>query len=86
MVSFTSVICEPATTMGPCCYKHISMPVSIITNSCTHSTIFVKNTLKAHVKFTPTCFGTQMEPSSGDQHLILAKVYIWFSGASLYSQ
>ena len=39
-----------------------------------------------HVKFTPTCFGTQMEPSSGGQHLILAKVYIWFNGASPYSQ
>ena len=60
--------------------------VSIITNSCTHSTIFIKNTLKAHVQFTPTCFGTQREPSSGDQHLILAKVHIWFNGASPYSQ
>ena len=35
--------------------------VSIITNSCTHSTIFIKNTLKAHVKFTPTPFRTQMD-------------------------
>ena len=61
-------------------------PVSIITNSCTHSKIFIKNTLKAHVKFTPTCFGTQMEPSSGGEQLILAKVYIWFNGASPYSQ
>ena len=26
--------------------------VSIITNSCTHSSIFIKNTLKVHVKFT----------------------------------
>jgi len=60
--------------------------VSIITNSCTHSTIFIKNTLKAHVKYTPTCFGTQMEPSSGGQHLILAKVYKWFNGASPYNQ
>ena len=34
--------------------------VSIITNSCTHSSIFIKNTLKVHVKFTPTCFGSQM--------------------------
>jgi len=62
------------------------MTVSIITNSCTHSKIFIKNTLKAHVKFTPTCFGTQREPSSGGQHLILTKVYIWFNGASQYSQ
>jgi len=36
--------------------------------------MFIKNTLKVHVKFTPTCFGTQTEPSSGGQHLILAKV------------
>ena len=50
-------------------------PVSIITNSCTPSSIFIKNTLKVHVKFTPTCFGSQMEPSSGGQQLILAKVY-----------
>ena len=61
-------------------------PVSIITNSCTHSSIFIKNTLKIHVKFTPTCFGSQMEPSSGGQQLILAKVYKWFNGASPYSQ
>ena len=60
--------------------------VSIITNSCTHSTIFIKNTLNAHVKFTPTCFGTQMEPSSGGQQLILAKVYLWFNGASPHRQ
>ena len=49
--------------------------VSIITNSRTHSSIFIKNTLNVHVKFTPTCFGSQMEPSSGGQQLILAKVY-----------
>ena len=60
--------------------------VSIITNSCTHSSIFIKNSLKVHVKFTPTCFGSQMEPSSGGQQLILAKVYKWFNGASQYSQ
>ena len=60
-------------------------PVSIITNSCTHSLIFIKNTLKVHVKFTPTCFGSQLEPSSGGQQLILAKVYKWFNGASPYS-
>ena len=58
----------------------------IITNSCTHSSIFIKNTSKVHVKFTPTCFGSQMEPSSAGQQLILAKVYKWFIGASLYSQ
>jgi hypothetical protein len=49
--------------------------VSIITNSCTHSSLFIKNTLKVHVKFTPTCFESQMEPSSGGQQLILAEVY-----------
>ena len=75
-----------------CIYKTTSYIyiyiVSIITNSCTHSTIFIKNKLKVHVKFTPTCFGTQMEPSSGGQHLILAKVYtyIWFNRASPYGQ
>ena len=52
------------------------IPVSIITNSSTHSKLLIKKTITAHVKFTPTCFGTQMEPSSGDQGLILAKVYI----------
>ena len=60
--------------------------VSIITRSCTHSSIFIKNTLKIHVNFTPTCFGSQMEPSSGGQQLILAKVYKWFNGANPYSQ
>ena len=60
--------------------------VSIITISCTHSSIFIKTTRKVHVKFTPTCFGSQMEPSSGGQQLILAKVYKWFNGASPYSQ
>ena len=48
--------------------------------------VFIKNTLKVHVKFTPTCFGSQMEPSSGGHQLILAKVYKWFNGASPYSQ
>ena len=67
-------------------FKKLVIAVSIITNSFIHSTIFIKNTLKAHVKFTPTCFGTQREPSSGGHHLILAKVYIWFNGASPYSQ
>ena len=67
-------------------YPNTNIFFLIITNSCTHSIIFIKNTMKAHVKFTSTCFGTQMEPSSGGQHLILAKVYIWFNGASLYSQ
>ena len=61
---------------SPC----IDMTSPIITNSCTHSLIFIKNTLKVHVKFTPTCFGSQMEPSSGGQQLILAKVYKWFNG------
>ena len=69
-----------------CLNRALILPVPIITNSCTHSTIFIKNTLKAHVKFTPTCFGSQMEPSSGGQHLILAKVYMCFNGASPYSQ
>ena len=64
----------------------IYISVSIITNSCTHSSIYIKNTLKVHVKFTPTCFGSQMEPSSGSQQLILAKVYKWFNGAGPYSQ
>ena len=59
------------------------MTSPIITNSCTHGIIFIKNTLKVHVQFTPTCFRSQMEPSSGGQHLILAKVYKWFNGASL---
>jgi len=45
--------------------KKVYIVVSIITNSCTHSTIFIKNTLKTRVKFTATYFGTQMEPSSG---------------------
>ena len=36
--------------------KYIS--ISVITNSCTHSSIFIKNTLKVHVKFTPICFGS----------------------------
>jgi plastocyanin domain-containing protein len=60
--------------------------VSITTNSCTHSSIFIKNTLKFHVKFIPTCLESQMEPSSGGQQLIIAKVYKWFNGASPYSQ
>ena len=47
-----------------------------------HSQYNIKNTLKFHVKFNPTCFGTQMEPSSEGQRLILAKVDIWFNGAS----
>ena len=64
----------------------IDMTSPIITNSCTHSLIFIKNTLKIRVKFTPTFFGSQMEPSSGRQQLILAKVYKWFNGASPYSQ
>ena len=46
-------------------FHNIRCHVSIITNSCTHSSIFIKNTLKVHVKFTSTCFGSQMEPSSG---------------------
>ena len=50
------------------------MTSPIITNSCTHSSIFIQNTLKVHVKFTPTCFGSQMEPSSEGQQLILATV------------
>ena len=66
------------------CNIYLSSPV--ITNSCTHSLIFIKNTLKVHVKFTLTRFGSQMEPSSGGQQLILAKVYKWFNGASPYSQ
>jgi hypothetical protein len=45
-----------------------------------------KSTLKAHVKFNPTCFGSQMEPSSGGQQLILAEVHKWFNGGSPYSQ
>ena len=64
---------------------NVYIAFSIITNSCTHSSIFIKNTLKVNVKFTPTCFGSQMEPSSGGQQLILAKVYKWFNGASPYS-
>ena len=67
-------------------YGKLQLPVSMLTNSGTHSSIFIKNTLKDHVKFTPTCFGSQMEPSSGGQQLILAKVYKWFNGASPYSQ
>ena len=65
---------------------NIFLTVSIIINSCTHCSIFIKNTLKVHVKSTPTCFRSQMEPSSEGQQLILAKVYKWFNGASPYSQ
>ena len=66
--------------------RRILLLVSIITNSCTHCSVFIKNTLKVHVKFTSTCFGSQMEPSSEGQQLILAKVYKWFNGAGPYSQ
>ena len=78
---------SPGFSIGLCQSPNITyQPVSIITNSCTHSSIFIKNTLKVHVKFTPTCFGSQMEPSSEVQQLILAKVYKWFEGVSPYSQ
>ena len=73
-------------SLSSCLNRASIWPVSIITNSCTHSSIFIKNTLKVHVKFTPTCFGSQMEPSSGGQQLILAKVYKWFNGTRPYSQ
>jgi len=66
--------------------KQVKLPFSTITNLCTHSSVFIKITLKVHAKLTPTCFGSQMEPSSGGQQLIIAKVYKWFNGASPYSQ
>ena len=77
---------QTSVSISSCLNRASTWPVSIITNSCTHSSILTKNTLKARVKFTPTCFGSQMEPSSGGQQLILATLYKRFNGASQYSQ
>ena len=74
------------TLIISCLNRASIWPVSIINNSRTHSSVFIKNTLKIHVKFTPTYFGSQMEPSSGGQQLILAKVYKWFNEGSPNSQ
>jgi len=47
--------------------------LSIVTNSCPY---LLKNTLKSYKNyFTPTCFGSHRDPSSGGHLQILGKVF-----------
>ena len=60
---------------------------SLNNNQLMHSqfNIYWKH-IKSSCKIYPDMFRNTKEPSSGGNHLILAKVYIWFNGASPYSQ
>ena len=63
--SYTSFTVEPCTDT-----------ISVNSNQLMHISVFIKNTLKVHLKFLLPrhVFGSQRDPSSGGHHQILAKV------------